>query len=374
MPTTFNVISLGNFASIDPTEGNTQSENASSLVGQTFGGVGNALVNDFQKFSTGSTGFGGGNTTAYDMNNSVSNDTFSINGGPDQVFDGTAVYNATITYVDGTTATFTAVVFQDTTGNTYLAPEFSANADQAALEAAAIRSLSLDSLVGNNYSGMTGSRETFNFVTCFTTGALITTRNGVFPVEDLREGDGVVTRDHGVQTIRWIGASTCAALGHFVPVRIAAGALGQGLPHRDLIVSQQHRMLISSHIARRIVGEQEVLMPAKKLIGLPGIDYAEDMITVTYYHMLLDNHEVIFAEGAPTESLMTGPMARHIMGADAIAEINALFPDLIRSASYPARSIPQGQQARMLVARHKKNTQPLLQLERLSQQTCILAV
>ena len=124
MPTTFNVISLGNFASIDPTEGNIQFENAASLVGQTFGGVGNSLVNDIQSFSTGSTGFGGGNTSAYDMNNSALNEAFSINGGPDQVFDGTAVYNATITYIDGTTATITAVVFQDSAGNTYLSRNF----------------------------------------------------------------------------------------------------------------------------------------------------------------------------------------------------------------------------------------------------------
>ena len=113
-------------------------------------------------------------------------------------------------------------------------------------------------------------------------------------------------------------------------------------------------MLISSHIARRIVGEQEVLMPAKKLIGLPGVDYAEDMISVTYFHLLLDNHEVIYAEGAPTVSLMTGPMARQAIGSDGLAAINALFPALILSASYPARSIPRGQQARALVARHKK--------------------
>jgi len=131
MPTTFNVISLGNFASIDPTEGNTQSENAASLVGQTFGGVGDALVNDIQSFSSTGVGFGGGTSNAYDMNNSASNDTFSINGGPTQTFDGTAVYNATITYIDGSTATISAVVFQDTDGNTYLAPEFSANANHA---------------------------------------------------------------------------------------------------------------------------------------------------------------------------------------------------------------------------------------------------
>ncbi|WP_281859531.1 Hint domain-containing protein, partial [Litoreibacter halocynthiae] len=302
MPTTFNVISLGNFASIDPTEGNTTAENASSLVGQTIGGPGNSLVNNIQSFSPSGSGFGGGSTTAYDMNNSAANESFSINGGAAQTFDGTSIYNATITYIDGTTATITAVIFQDTAGNTYMAPEFSANADQAALEAGAIRSLSLDSLVGNSYSGLTGTRETFNFVTCFTTGVQITTPTGSVNVEDIVEGDLLFTRDHGFQRVRWVGQAKRAALGKNTPIRIEAGALGLGLPIRDLIVSQQHRMLVSSAIARRVAGAQEVLIPAKKLLGLPGIAYADDMIVVTYHHILLDRHEIIFAEGAPTES------------------------------------------------------------------------
>jgi len=361
MPTTFNVISLGVLADIDTTEGNTTAEAASSLVGLTIGGVGNSLVDDIQSFSTGATGFGGGTSTAYDMNNLSANETFSIDGGPDQTFDGTSIYNATITYIDGTTATITAVVFQDTAGNSYLAPEFSANADQTALEAGAIRSITFDSLFGNNYSGLSGSRETFNFVTCFTTGAMIATRDGEVKVENLEVGDHVLTRDHGAQPIRWIGRADRIAVGNHTPVRIAAGALGMDLPSRDLVVSQQHRMLVSSVIARRMAGAQEVLIPAKKLVGLPGIDYDQHMLSVTYYHLLLDRHEVIFAEGAPTESLMTGPMARRAIGCAAVAEIRDLFPELLLSASYPARIIPKGHQMRSLVARHSKNAKPLLQ-------------
>ncbi|SFR65519.1 Hint domain-containing protein [Litoreibacter janthinus] len=361
MPTTFNVISLGNLASIDPTEGNTVAENASALVGQTFGSAGNALVNSIQSFSPSGSGFGGGNTTAYDMNNSAANETFSINGGAAQTFDGTSIYNATITYIDGTTATISAVIFQDTAGNTYLAPEFSANADQAALEAQAIRSVSLDSLVGNSYSGLTGTRETFNFVTCFTKGAQLATPTGQIAIEDLSKGDLLVTRDHGFQRIRWIGTAHRAALGKNTPIRIEKGALGLGLPVRDLIVSPQHRMLVSSNIAKRVAGAQEVLIPAKKLLGLPGIAYAEDMITVTYYHILMGRHEIVFAEGAPSESLLTGPMARQAIGSEALEEIQSLFPELLYSASNPARIIPKGQQMRELVSRHAKNTQPLLQ-------------
>ncbi|RLJ40765.1 Hint domain-containing protein [Litoreibacter meonggei] len=206
-----------------------------------------------------------------------------------------------------------------------------------------------------------GAAPYSSLVPCFTTGAQLSTPAGSTAVEDLKPNDLLLTRDHGPQRIRWIGKAKRAALGENTPIRICLGALGMGLPTRDLIVSQQHRMLVSSAIARRVAGAQEVLIPAKKLLGLPGIDHADDMITVTYYHLLLDHHEIIFAEGAPTESLLTGPMARQAMGANALAEIQSLFPELLYSAGDPARVIPRGKQMRELVSRHRKNAQPLLQ-------------
>lgn len=362
MPTTFNVISLGNYASIDPTEGNTTAENASALVGLTFGGPGNALVNNFQSFSQGSSGYSGGNNTAYDQNNSASNDQFRLDGGPNQIFDASAVYNATITYLDGSTATITAVIFQDTAGNTYLAPEFSANADQSALEAAPIQSLTLDSLVGDNYSGMTGSRETWNFVPCFTEGVRIDTPDGDVAIEKLKVGDLVRTRDHGDQPIRWIGRVSCRAEGNLIPVRIAQGALGKALPERDLVVSPQHRILLASKIAKRMLGSAEVLVAARKLLPLPGVTLAQDLAEVTYIHLLFDRHEIIFAEGAPTESLLLAEQAQRALGAEELAELKTLFPELFTAKASPSRLQPKGRHAKRLVARHLKNQQPLLQL------------
>ena len=150
LPTTFNVFQLGVRPIIDPTEGTQTAENASALVGLTFGAPGTPLLESAAVLSPGA--FGGGTANVYDMNDGLSNDTFRIDGGPLQTFDGTATYNATITYLDGTTATITAVIFQDTAGNLYWAPEFSANADQTAMEAKPILSLTLDSLNGNTFT------------------------------------------------------------------------------------------------------------------------------------------------------------------------------------------------------------------------------
>lgn len=166
MPSTFNVFFMGNHASIDPTEGNETAENASVLVGQSYGSAANPLHQNVQTFSPGSTGYGGGDTTSgYDQDNFDASETFTIDGGSEQTFDATAVYNVTLTYSDGTTATVTGVVFQDTSGNTYLAPEYSANSDQTALEAKAIESISLDSLSGSTWSGMTATRLEGDYVT-----------------------------------------------------------------------------------------------------------------------------------------------------------------------------------------------------------------
>ena len=165
MPTTFNVFSLGVQALIDPSEGNETAENASALVGQTFGSAAAPLHQNIQELSPGSTGFGGGNAAAYDQDGNVSTETFRIDGGGDQTFDATAGYNVTINYSDGTSASITGVIFQDTAGNTYLAPEFSSNTDQTALEAKAIESITIDSLFNGTFSGMTGDRVAGTYVT-----------------------------------------------------------------------------------------------------------------------------------------------------------------------------------------------------------------
>jgi hypothetical protein len=356
VPTTFNVIFLGSFADLDTIEGNNVAENAASLVGTTVGGVGDPLAGRVQQLTPdrGRTRFDRDGNDYYDQNDPMP-ETFRIDGGPDQGFDSSVVYNATITYLDGTTAQITAVVFQDVDGNTYLAPEFEDNADQAALETGPLLSISFDSLVGDAYLGMSASRERGDFVPCFVAGTRLATPSGWREVEMLSVGALVMTQDHGFEPIRWIGSATCPTEGAMVPIRIRAGALGPNMPCRDLTVSPQHRMVLRSRIAERMTGTREVLVPAKKLLGLPGVEEVRRGGTVTYLHLMFDAHEIIFAEAAPTESLLPGPQAIAALGPEAEAELRCLFPDLEARGLLPARPIPSGHVLRRLVERHRMN-------------------
>ena len=206
------------------------------------------------------------------------------------------------------------------------------------------------------------------YVTCFTANTLIETNEGNKPVENLRPGDLIATMDNGYQPIRWIGSTARDAvdLAHhpkLKPVRIPAGALGGGLPKRDLTVSRQHRVLIRSKIAQRMFGAEEVLIPAIKLVGLAGIEIVEDCDSVTYFHILFDKHQVIFSEDAPTESLFAGPVALQSVSPEARKEIETLFPEITAPdfVAQSARPIPaKGAQIKQLVERHKKRDMPLL--------------
>jgi Ca2+-binding RTX toxin-like protein len=146
MPTTFEVIFLGNLALIDTTQGNEIAENASGLLG-SFGTAANPLSKSIQTLSA--DRLSEDDNSTYDTDNGGGYDSFRINGGTPQNFDAISAYDATITYFDGTNATISAVVFQDVNGNTYLAPELSLNADQAALTAKPIQSLSLNSVLSD---------------------------------------------------------------------------------------------------------------------------------------------------------------------------------------------------------------------------------
>ena len=159
---------------------------------------------------------------------------------------------------------------------------------------------------------------------CFLRGTAIATPQGRRPIEGLRPGDPVLTLDHGAQPIRWIGCSRTAGTGAMAPLRIRAGALGND---RDLRVSPNHRMLLTGPRAELLFGEAEVLTAAKFLIDDLRIR-PEPRPVAEYWHMLFDRHEIVFAEGAPAESLHTGPMALDALGRAARAEILGLFPDL----------------------------------------------
>lgn len=363
MATTFDVISLGQFPTLDPYEGNATSENASLFTGMTFGSPGNELYKNIHSFSPSGIGYDySGWTHLYDTDNHLSNDQFSIDGGPSQTFDAVVIYNATITYSDSTTATITAVIFQDTDGHTYLAPEYTAGSDADKLSAKPIQSLTLDSIAEATDIGLLGDRHPGNFMVCFADGTLIQTPKGPRKVETLVQGDLVVTLDRGPQPIRWIGVQhRFYQPGQDDLVVIEPGALGQGTPKKRLRLSRQHRVFIRSRIAQRMFGSAEVLLPAHRLVGCPGIYFSAWDGLMGYWHFLCDQHELVFANHALTESLLMGDQAHKQVGRKAIHEIADLDPCLLTPSPEPARPIPHGRTQSRFVHRVLKNKRPLVE-------------
>lgn len=210
-------------------------------------------------------------------------------------------------------------------------------------------------------------------IPCLTAGTLIQTPGGLRAVERLQEGNAVSIYDTGTTEAsearvlikifrRKIGPKELARNPSLLPVRIRAETLGNGLPHRDLLVSRQHRMLVSSSIAERMFGSREVLVPAIRLTELPGIYVDETVRNVAYFHLLFEQHEVILAEGAPTESFLTGPEALKALPRDAREELFTIFPEieLQNHTPPPARPIPTGRRQKHLIRRHKLNAQKVL--------------
>ena len=208
-----------------------------------------------------------------------------------------------------------------------------------------------------NVTGSLSFTNIEEIVPCFTPGTLIATPKGEVPVESLKAGDRVITRDNGIQEIRWAGQKSLgwkelAANPHLKPVLIRQGSLGNGLPERDMMVSPNHRMLVANDRTALYFDEHEVLVAAKHLVAGVGIQ-AIDSIGTTYIHFMFDRHEVVLGNGAWTESFQPGDMTLKGMGNAQRAEIFELFPELRTDAGLndyqAARRTLKRHEARLLV-------------------------
>lgn len=184
---------------------------------------------------------------------------------------------------------------------------------------------------------------------CFVAGTLIETDQGLRAVEDLAVGDLVMTQDSGLQPLVWTGRRTVMGQGDFAPIRFAPDALGND---RALLVSPQHRILISGWRAELFFGEDEVFVAAKHLANGDTI-HQMPMRDVSYHHFMCEKHEVVFAEGIATETFFPGDV---MMDADPElrAEISALFPEFAtateRGSIETARCVLRGREASVLSA------------------------
>lgn len=192
-------------------------------------------------------------------------------------------------------------------------------------------------------------------VACFTPGSQVLTIDGEVPVEDLALGDLVLTRDNGYQPIRWIGRrdlpeQALIANPRFNPVLIRAGALPDGTPARDMLVSPQHRILICDSRADLMFGESEVLIAAIHLLGREGVTRPRPP-GISYIHFMFDQHEIVLADGAWSESFQPGLQTLAGLDRDQRDEILALFPELVTPSRYPAaRQTLKIKETRVLLA------------------------
>ncbi|SHJ59822.1 Hint domain-containing protein [Shimia gijangensis] len=351
-------LSLGSAADVDTNEANYLSENAASLLG-TYGS-GTLSTVDAVAFD------GDGDGVISDHDYGSTPDSVSIDG-TTMVLDSTIAFSATVTRGDGTTYNTTVGVLQMTNGELYLLP-----ISETDLDFLNIQSVQLTAVVKADYSGAnvtTAARSIDNTnIVCFTRGTMIATQAGLVNVDDLAINDMIMTMDNGYQPIRWIGAKKVPATGHLSPVKIARGALGHDIPNRDMWVSQQHRILLRSKLATRMFDTSEILVPAKKLSGLPGISIDDGLGEVQYFHFLLPNHEIVFANGAPAESMYLGKEALGTVGEGARKEILSLFPELMAPEFHPqsarvfapGKTIP-GRVLNNLLRRARQNNKTLFE-------------
>ncbi len=141
----------------------------------------------------------------------------------------------------------------------------------------------------------------------FTRGTRITMASGAqVPIQEIRVGDRVLTRDDGPQIVRWVGETTLRAVGDFAPVVIRKGALHNA---NDLILSPDHRLFVYQRQDRLGAGRHEVLIKVRHLINGDTV-FQQDGGFVDYFQLLFDQHQIIYAEGIAAESLLIDPRTR----------------------------------------------------------------
>ena len=191
---------------------------------------------------------------------------------------------------------------------------------------------------------------TITSIPCFAAGTRILTARGTRLIETLAIGDLVETRDNGLQPIRWIGRRRVRAKGRFAPVVIEAGAMGA---HDRLVLSPQHRVLVQHPMAEILFGADEVLVAAKDLVNDRSIRIRASG-EIEYFHLLFDEHQILWSEGLPTESFHPGPVTLGGFEDAVRGEILDLFPEIDpdTGAGYSAAARPslRGFEAAALLA------------------------
>ncbi len=170
-------------------------------------------------------------------------------------------------------------------------------------------------------------------VICFASGTNIQTPEGPKPIQELVEGDKLLTKDDGAQEILWVGQRRMSGarlhvMPHLRPVRIRAGALCEGEPDADLLVSPEHKLLVKGAAAKALFNTPEVLVAAKDLVNDQTVLVDHGLQEVTYIHLMLERHQVVWANGVETESFHPANTSLNAINEGQRNRLFDIFPDL----------------------------------------------
>jgi Hint domain len=172
---------------------------------------------------------------------------------------------------------------------------------------------------------------------CFVPGTRLSTPDGSKLVDELAEGDHICTKDGGAQPIRWIGSrqitgGRLVAMPHLRPIRLSAHVLAAGEPDQDLTVSPDHRVLVKGAVAQALFNTDEVLVAARDLVNDRTIRVDRRCRAVSYIHLMLDCHQIVWANGVEVESFHPAATDPDQIAPSQRAALLERFPDIAEGA------------------------------------------
>lgn len=342
------VIRLGNFsdgiADIDP-DGTGSAEGAGNFVNEIFtpammsietitysDGDNNGFI-DFDDFVG-----AGGDYVTYDLGAGPTSETV----------DQSVWFDVDIQLEGGGTLSTSALIFQTPSGETFLT-EFASSLDNLD-----IQSITVTGVNNSFFARMATNNSIENTVVCFGPGTEILTPEGPRDVKSFQPGDMVITLGGEAQPVTSIFRLISHTSEVGAPLCFEPDALGVGMPKRRLMLSGNHRVLCASRLVERMFGARQVLIPAKRFVNCALVSEDRSLERVEYHHLELPEHAIVFANGAPVESCLLGPVA--LSGIPNIPAAAARAQEL----PAPCRPVPPGHRQRQFLRRLRKNRLPVV--------------
>ncbi|MFY0596948.1 MAG: Hint domain-containing protein [Cognatishimia sp.] len=207
---------------------------------------------------------------------------------------------------------------------------------------------------GSSYTVNTAPSQ--GTIPCFLEGTRIQAEHGDIAIEQLKPGDLVQTQDDGLCKVQWVGMRQLtleeSSDPRSRPIRIPAYAFGAARPVRDLMVSPNHRIVVSGPLVASLFDCPEVLVAAKFLEGFEGIGACPTALPIRFHHLLMDAHHIVTSNGLASETLFLGDLSEEAFSTEQVQSSCDL--EVFEHHTHLARRALKAREAELLVQELKK--------------------